>query len=149
MSARGSVGGVFGGALVALSFCTLLGLPPPAGARAVRVGPLQRITGASALPARCSAPGSRYRGAEVEPSLAVDPRDPRRLVVAWIDESSNVTASSSDSGRRWRSDLVPGISRCTGGAFEAASDPWLSIGRDGTTYLASVSESGASARRSS
>jgi hypothetical protein len=75
----------------------------------------------------------------------VDPRHARRLVAAWIDQGNNVTARSSDGGRHWRSNLVPGVSRCTGGDFQSASDPWLSIGPEGTTYLASVSDDGPSA----
>jgi hypothetical protein len=144
MSARRSVGRG-PGCVAALSLCTVLALAPPAArGRSVSVGALQRITGASALPARCSAPGSSFRGAEVEPSLAVDPRHARRLVAAWIDQGNNVTASSSDGGRRWRSSLVPAVSRCTGGDFQSASDPWLSIGPEGTSYLASVSDNGSS-----
>jgi hypothetical protein len=35
--------------------------------------------------------------------------------------------------------LVPGLSRCTGGGDERTSDPWVSIGPDGTAYLATLS----------
>ena len=130
----------------ALSLWAVLALAPAAAASSgVTVSPLQRITGATALPSSCSPPGTPFHDVEVEPSLAVDPRDGRRLVAAWIDGPSNVTASSRDAGRRWQTRLVPGISRCTGGVYQQASDPWLSIGPEGTTYLASVADSGRSA----
>ena len=130
-------------AVISLTVAAIAGSPALAGAAGKQ--PLHRITGASALPARCSAPGSLYRGAEVEPTLAVDPGHARQLVVAWIDQGNNVTASSSDGGRHWRTGLVPAVSRCTGGVFQSASDPWLSIGPEGTTYLASESDNGPSA----
>jgi hypothetical protein len=95
-------------------------------------------------------PGTFIPDSEVEPTLAVDPRRPRRLVAAWQQDRfvspgaarSNVTASSRDGGRHWRTKLVPGVSRCTGGDFNRASDPWLSIGREGATYLATLPSAG-------
>jgi hypothetical protein len=109
------------------------------------VSPLRLITGASPLPEDCGVPGTPYRGAEVEPTLAVDPRNPRRLVAAWQQDRfpdggalSSLTASSTNGGKTWRDRLVRGVSRCTGGDYGRASDPWLAIGPEGTTYLATL-----------
>jgi hypothetical protein len=106
---------------------------------------LHRISAASPLPAGCVVPGTPIRDSELEPALAVDPRRPRRLVAAWMQDLiniegalSHVTASSRDGGRHWRTRLVPGVSRCTGGDFQRTFDPWLSTGPEGTTYLATL-----------
>src|SRR5215207_818770 len=144
MSARPVVGRVFGCTVAVLSLGLMLALAPAAGARSVRVGPLQLITGARALPSRCTPPGTPYPDSEGEPSLAVDRRNPDRLVAAWIQDGvsptgfSNLTASSRDGGRHWRAELPPGVWPCAGGSFFGGGDPWLSIGAEGTTYLASL-----------
>jgi hypothetical protein len=79
-----------------------------------------------------------------EPSIAVNPRDPKHLVAAWQQDRittggdlSNVVAVSRDGGRTWRRVLVAGLTRCTGGNDSSASDPWVTIGPDGIVYLAS------------
>jgi hypothetical protein len=122
-----------------------LALAPTADANRAKVGPLVPISGASPFSGDCGVSGSPYRSAEVEPQLAVDPNKPRRLVAAWQQDRlptggalSNVTASSKNGGRSWRQQLVPGVSGCTGGDYEWASDPWLAFGPEGTAYLASL-----------
>jgi hypothetical protein len=144
MPARRKVTGV-GCTCAALSIL-MVAVVRGAGARSASVGRLRRISGASALPASCVVPGAFVPDSEVEPSLAVDRRDPSRLVAVWQQDRfvapggarSNVTASSRDGGRHWRMKLVPGVSRCSGGDFERATDPWLSIGPEGTIYLSSL-----------
>src|SRR5215207_1236889 len=147
------VGRVPGCAVAALSLGVAVGLVPAAGARSAKVGALYGISAASPLPASCAVPGTPIRDFEVEPTLAVDPRRPGRLVASRQQDRlrdldgavSNVTASSRDGGRQWRTRLVPGVSRCTGGVFPGANDPWLSIGPDGTSYLASLHVAGIAA----
>lgn len=80
----------------------------------------------------------------MEPSLAVDPTDPRRLVAAWQQDRNSrggalgiVTASSVDGGATWRQALPPNLTRCTGGPYTLASDPVVSIGRD-RAYLSAI-----------
>jgi hypothetical protein len=105
------------------------------------------VTGPSPL-AECAVGGERVqRGSEVEPSLAVDPRDPDRIVVAWQQDRRRDgaaagigVASSDDGGRTWARDILP-VTRCAtqrglGGRQERASDPWLSAAPDGTFHLA-------------
>ncbi len=81
---------------------------------------------------------------EVEPSLAVDPRDPRRLLAAWQQDRNSrggaqgiVTAWSADGGATWRQALPPHLTRCTGGRYTLASDPVLSMGPD-RAYLSAI-----------
>jgi hypothetical protein len=85
-----------------------------------------------------------FANAEVEPSLAVDPRDPRRLIVAYQQDRFStgaarglIASSSTDGGRNWARTELP-FSLCAGGqttGWQRASDPWVSIGPDGRAYL--------------
>jgi hypothetical protein len=79
--------------------------------------------------------------AESEPSLSVDPNDPRTLVAAWMQDlyQGYVAAWSKNGGSTWATVTVPGVSPCSGSEYELAADPWLSTGPDGTTYLAGIS----------
>jgi hypothetical protein len=95
-------------------------------------------------------PGTNYPDAEVEPQVAVNPANSANIVGAWQqDRWSNggarglVAASSSDGGVSWAQAMLP-FSVCapsaindpfTGAPYNRASDPWVSIGPDGTAYV--------------
>jgi hypothetical protein len=82
-----------------------------------RIERLVRLSGASPFPGPCGAENViAERDAEVEPSIAVDPRAPRRIVAAWMqdDGRSNLVVASRDGGRTWTRVLVPGLTDCTG-----------------------------------
>jgi BNR repeat-like domain len=104
-----------------------------------RIERLVRLSKASPFPGPCGASAIAQRDAEVEPSIAVDPRAPRRIVVAWIqdDGRSNLIMASRNGGRTWTRVFVPGLTDCTGGTLSAAADPWLSFARDGELLLGS------------
>src|SRR5262245_16325690 len=121
-----------------------------AGAQA-RSGPSPvRVSGPSPY-AGCEAPilhGERtYVNAEVEPWIAVDPSDPRHLVGAWQQDRHSLgggsnglmSAVSNDRGKTWDRTTLP-FSMCApdGLRLERASDPWVSIGPDGTVYAISI-----------
>ncbi|MCA1656720.1 MAG: glycoside hydrolase, partial [Actinobacteria bacterium] len=76
----------------------------------------------------------------VEPSVAVNPRNPDNIVVAWIQDfpQDNVLAITSDGGRTWQRRAVPKLTQCDGGENQATADPWLSFGPDGVVYLSSM-----------
>src|SRR5439155_14598144 len=79
-------------------------------------------------------------GAEIEPAVTVDPRRPRTVVAAWQQDlgfggRTDLISSSHDGGRTWSRRTIPGLTRCTGGTADSASDPWLAAGRDGTMYF--------------
>ena len=127
---------------LALTLLVTAILPAVAPASASRVGPLIPV-GAPTLPASCDA--TAYRDAEVEATLAVDPRNPDKLVAGWMQGPgpgpaiSLASASSRDGGESWsRPALLPGVSTCTGGPLERAVDPWLTYGPKGTVYFASL-----------
>jgi hypothetical protein len=105
------------------------------------------ISGASPYPPSCGIDmsqtgfGDGFNNAEAEPSLAVDPRNSLNFVAAWMQDlyQGYVVASSWNGGITWTTTTVPGVSPCSGSEYELAADPWLSIGPDGTTYLAGIS----------
>jgi hypothetical protein len=90
--------------------------------------------------------GTNHPGSEVEPYLAVDPRDPLHLIGVWQQDrwsnggaNGTVTAVSLDGGVTWTRTAVP-FSRCSGAAagseadYERATDPWVTFSPDGTAH---------------
>jgi hypothetical protein len=88
------------------------------------------------------------QNAEVEPSLAVDPRRPARAYVAYQQDRFRdgaargiVVATTTDGGRTWRRSVI-GVGFCATGSRTPfrVTDPWVSVGADGRVYaLASSS----------
>jgi hypothetical protein len=82
-----------------------------------------------------------YPAAEPEPQAAVNPVNPLNIAGAyhedrWSDGGDRGLASSAthDGGVTWTQTVVPGITKCSGGKFDRASDPWVSFGPTGTLY---------------
>ncbi len=82
------------------------------------------------------------REAEVEPYLAIDPRNPRRLVAVYQQDrfrngaARAIAASvSEDGGKSWREQVLPvGVCATHGPGPFRLSDPWVSIGGDSRIY---------------
>ena len=105
-------------------------------------GPV-RVSGPSPF-ARCTAGGASLVGSEVEPSLAVDRKRPRRIVAAYQQDRNEgagargiVAATSVDGGRTWHRKTLP-VSLCAGHGSPFATDPWVSIGAGGRAYVAAL-----------
>lgn len=96
---------------------------------------LARPSDASATLVRVShaAKGSCPTRGATTPQLAVDPRDPQREVATWEvgQGTAALVGRSSDGGRTWTSDLLSGITPCSGGPDGLVVDPYLAIGPDG------------------
>jgi hypothetical protein len=101
-------------------------------------------------PFAACASGPAFGNAEVEPSLAADPRDPRRLVAVWQQDRYRqgggargaVVALSMDGGATWRQTVLP-VTACAGADARRApfaSDPWASVGPDGRIYVSALSD---------
>ena len=119
------------GALLALSGC---GNGPP---NEPSLPPPRIISGPVSVAAACAGESPSARPAE--PSLAVDPGDPRQLVASWLENpAGTVVAVSRDGGGTWSRSALPGLLSCAGGRYAHTSDPWVSIGQDGVTYVASL-----------
>lgn len=91
-------------------------------------------------------PGTNYLNAEVEPWIASNPANPSNLISVWQqDRWSNggsrglAGAYSFNKGQSWTEFTLP-FDRCgsAGVPYERASDPWVSIGPDGTAYAVSL-----------
>jgi BNR repeat-like domain/RTX calcium-binding nonapeptide repeat (4 copies) len=113
--------------------------------------PLVQVSGTSPF-AGCTADnvagqsGVVYLHSEVEPWLDVNPVATTNLFASWQqDRWSNggarglVGAASFDGGASWTAPIViPGLTLCSGGEFQRATDPWQSFGADGDLYLISL-----------
>lgn len=107
------------------------------------------VSGASPY-ASCAniGPGqTNYLNAEVEPYLAVNPNNLTNFIGVWQQDRWSdggarglAGAYSNDSGHTWSPTQLPFSACATGGLnYERASDPWISIGPDGTAYAVSIS----------
>jgi hypothetical protein len=92
-----------------------------------------------------SQPGTNYPNAEVEPWVDANPSDPDNLIAGWQQDRWSdggarglLAGYSFDGGATWATSIPPGVSKCTGGAFERASDPWVTISPNGTAYYNSL-----------
>src|SRR3954454_14345203 len=107
----------------------LASLVPVANASAQTV---TRVSGATPWPDGCGVTGQQTPSSEAEPWLAVDPADARHLVGVYQQDRfpvdggalGNLAAVSRDGGATFSPPVTfPGLSRCTGGTRERASDP--------------------------
>ena len=129
------------------------GTPPPA------VDAPVRVTGTTPFAPGCDGGaglGTPYASAEVEPMIAVNPRDANNLVGVWQQDrwpsgaaQGLMTGASFDGGRTWERHAAP-FSRCTGGNaanggdYERATDPWVSFAPDGTAHQIALAIRGSS-----
>jgi hypothetical protein len=108
----------------------------PAGAAvpAIRVSPPRIISLTSPFSGPCTVANANFtHGISVETSVAVNPRNPNHILVAWIQDgaSTDIIMASRDGGRSFSRILVPGLSACTGGLTANVSDPGVNFSSDG------------------
>jgi hypothetical protein len=119
----------------------------PDKARPYKVKQLRVVSGPSPFAAGC--PGAiddlAITGHELEPMITVNPANPRNIIATWkqdvgpaLQSRSDLVASSLNGGKTWKRRTIPGLTKCTGGTADAASDPWLSAGGDGTVYFSGL-----------
>src|SRR4051794_26438249 len=129
-----------------IALVVLAAMAPSAAAATLR----EKLSGPSPFTPQCSGPeqgGLLYPNAEVEPWVAANPATRRNLVAVWQqDRWSNggarglLSAYSLDGGRSWARSTAPPFAHCEGGTaanggdYERASDPWVSIGPDGSAH---------------
>jgi hypothetical protein len=144
---------VLGRRRIALVLASLGALVLPAAAHAAPYSATAPVV-VSSTPspfASCTAddptgqPGTLWQNGEVEPSVAVDPQNPNVIAGVWQqDRWSNggsrgtVAGVSSDGGATWQEVSALGATKCQGGPWDRASDPWVSFGPDGTLYSVSL-----------
>jgi hypothetical protein len=114
----------------------------PAPAASVKVQTPRRISLANPFSGPCTQANPAFAaGIAVESSVAVNPRHPRHILVSWIQSggASLPVMASRDGGRSFSRILVPGLSACTGGTAQAASDPTVAFSADGrVAYFSGV-----------
>ncbi|MBW2545968.1 MAG: exo-alpha-sialidase [Deltaproteobacteria bacterium] len=86
-----------------------------------------------------------YADSEVEPWLEVNPTNRNHLAASWQQDRyqkgacrGNVASVSFDGGQSWQESVVPGLGRCSGGEWDAVTDPWLTFAANGDLYHASL-----------
>jgi hypothetical protein len=121
----------------------------PGYADAASAAPLSRVSGPSPYTA-CSTPApldTAYPNAEVEPDVAANPARSGHLIAVWQQDrwagggAHGIMAGYSyNGGRSWGRTTLP-FSKCAPGGlnYTRASDPAVSVGRDGTAYAIGLS----------
>ena len=136
-----SVHGVPRRSVLTLAIAALGTGAPAAGAAPVAVsGPTPFTQGCPGVAA------GQTPSSEAEPYAAVDPADASRIVVVFQQDRfpvdggalTNQYAVSDDGGRMFADKPFPQLSKCTGGAKERASDPWVGFGPGGVAYAANL-----------
>lgn len=115
-----------------------------------RISPQVQSRNETALPVRVSqnlVPSDRGSQAETqaEPHVAVNPENPTNLIATYQDSRfanggalALTYATSFDGGQTWLENVVPGLSRISGGPWDRATDPWVAFGSDNQAYLVSL-----------
>jgi hypothetical protein len=82
-----------------------------------------------------------YPSAEPEPRADINPTNALNIVGAYHEDRWNnggdrglVSSATHDGGATWNRVVVPGITKCSGGSFDRASDPWVSFAPNGKLY---------------
>jgi hypothetical protein len=118
-------------------------VPVAASGGRFRVDRSATVSGPTPFPAGCPSANhdaGRVAGDELEPAATVNPAAPGNIVATWQQDPNpggrtDLIGFSLNGGRTWQRSAIPGLTRCTGGTADAASDPWVSAGGDGTIYF--------------
>lgn len=139
------------GLVVLVALVIVLPLSLVGSAAIAAVGSLATVSGPSPYASCVNAgePGTVYVNAEVEPFIAVNPASRTNQIGVWQQDRWNnggahglVAGFSFDGGKTWGETTLP-FSACapnaildpfTGSPYGRASDPWVSVGPDGTAY---------------
>lgn len=125
----------------------LLVLPvAAAGGAPYTTGSVTQVSGDSPFDGDCglepTGGGEVFVGSEVEPWVDVSPADADVRAGMWQQDRwsngggrGNVLAVTFDGGDSWDTVVPPDVTECSGGAFDRASDPWVSFAADGDLYL--------------
>src|SRR4051794_10658504 len=87
-----------------------------------------------------------YMNAEPEMRSAINPLASNNIVGAYQQDRWNnggarglVASVTKDGGTTWLPVAIPGITKCSGGSYDRASDPWVSFAPNGDLYSLSLS----------
>jgi hypothetical protein len=89
--------------------------------------------------------GTNYPDSEIEPFIDVNKTNTFNLIAAWQqDRWSNggsrglAAGVSLDGGQSWATVVPQKVSKCSGGEYDRASDPWITISPNGRAYFMSL-----------
>jgi len=141
-------------ALATLTLLAWIATVPGAKADTPTLSPLVKVSGPTPFSQGCSGAPPQitiFVNAEVEPQVAVDPKDPDHIVGVWQQDrflggaaQGLLTGTSFDGGATWQLSYAP-LSVCSGGNsanganFRRASDPWVTFAPNGDVYQSSIS----------
>lgn len=87
---------------------------------------------------------TNFPNSEVEPWIDVNPTDPLNFVGGYQQDRwqgggsrGDVVSVTKDGGTSWTQVSIPGVTKCQGGPFDRATDPWLSFGPTGQLWFVS------------
>lgn len=136
--------------MIAAASVVALALVAAAGA----AGPVVLASPGASPFATCTADNAAAQiaaGSTLYPNSEIEPRSARfgSTIVGeyqqdrWSDGGARglVTSVSHDNGvvGSWHRVVVPGITKCSGGNYDRASDPWVSFAPNGDLYAISLS----------
>jgi hypothetical protein len=100
------------------------------------------LAGFDALPKHV---GPEQVDTTIEPSIAVNPRNPLNAVIGFqvgrVDAGGDATngyATTFDGGKTWTNGIVPGLTTGHGGTFDRASDAVIAFGDHDEVYYSSL-----------
>ena len=92
-------------------------------------------------------PGTNFENAEVEPFVAVNPTNPANIIGVYQQDRWSgggahglVAGFSKDGGVTWGESFAA-FSKCSGGIYDRASDPWVTFDKGGNAYQIALSAS--------
>ena len=135
--------------LIVVAFCVVAvagaAPPPPPVLASPGPSPFDGCTADNAQ-TQIDAGSVLYPESEIEPRSTINPTDPMNIVAEYQQDRWNdggarglVVSVTHDGGSNWQRVVVPGITRCSGGNYDRASDPWVSFAPNGDLYAISLS----------
>jgi BNR repeat-like domain len=133
-------------ALTTLAAAVAVAVPTAAAGPGI-VGPSVKVSGTSPFVA-CdvsSESGTNFLHTEVEPWIEVSGVDRSGDGAAdmigayqqdrWSNGGARGIVASVFHAGTWQQRVIPGVSKCSGGAFDRATDPWVAIAPNGVAYV--------------
>jgi hypothetical protein len=86
-----------------------------------------------------------YPNAEPEPRSDINPTNAQNIVGAYQQDRWDnggarglVSSWTKTGGTDWHQVVIPGLTKCSGGIYDRASDPWVSFAPNGDLYSLSL-----------
>jgi len=138
-SAIRPIAGLLAGAVALVSLVNLAAAASVGGLNRVSTG--DPFTGCTA-DKLANQPGTKFPATEIEPYVAANPLNPRNVIAVFQQDRFSdgaarglVGAFSRNGGADWARTIPGKVTRCTGGPYIRASDPWVTFSPNGAAYF--------------